>query len=63
MDVLELCIKATIRYLNGDYSEFHSYRSKAIDIYEEQRFKESCMYSVESIVPGEVKEKLYEMVS
>lgn len=63
MDVLELCIKATIRYLNGDYKEFNRYKKKALEIHKEIEFEEKCNYPIETLVPGEIKNKLIKMVS
>lgn len=61
--VLELCVKAVIRHLNGDMTEFNKYKNKAIKIYENEKFKEKCSYKVGHMIPKETREKLYKMVS
>ncbi|MBU5311889.1 hypothetical protein KQI38_07590 [Tissierella carlieri] len=61
--VLELSIRAVIRHLNGDMTEFNKYKNKAIKIYEHEKFKESCRYQIRHMVPEETRQKLYEMVS
>lgn len=61
--MLEYCARAVIQHLGGDMKAFYDYRNKAIAIYEEQKFDESCNYPVKHMISDEVKEKLYEMVS
>ena len=61
--VLELCARAVIRHLNGDMKTFYSYRDKAIEYYEKQKFEESCIYQVRHLIPEKTKRKLYELVS
>lgn len=61
--VLELSIRAVIRHLNGDMTEFNKYKSKAIRIYKHEKFKEKCNYKVGHMIPKETREKLYKMVS
>ena len=61
--ILEYCARAVIQHLNGDMREFNRYKHKAIEIYEKQRFEESCMCRIGELVPEGTKQKLYEMVS
>lgn len=61
--VLELSIRAVIRHLNGDMTEFNKYKSKAMRIYEHEKFNEKCIFQIKHMIPDETREKLYEMVS
>lgn len=61
--VLELSIRATIQYLNGNMTKFNEYKNKAMKLQEEIKMKETYNYSIRSLVKKEVEEKLYELVS
>lgn len=59
MLTIEYCARAIIRHLNGDLKLFEEYRDKAIEIYEE----ENNICSIEEMIPGSTKEKLYKLVN
>jgi len=59
IEAIEYCARAVIRHLNGDVGLFKKYRDKAIAIYEEEK----NIVTIGDLIPGEIKIKLYEMVS
>lgn len=59
--VLEYCVRGIIQHLNGDYGQFNEYKNKAIGIYKEVKFEESCIYPVSDMVPEEVYRNLREI--
>ncbi|MCF6466372.1 hypothetical protein [Clostridium sp. Cult2] len=59
MIAIEYYARAVIRHLNGDFELFEKYKSKAIEIYEQ----EQCICSIGEMIPVGVKRELYEMVS
>lgn len=61
--VFEYCMRAVIQHLNGDYRQFDKYKNKAIKIFEDIKFEESCIYPIKEIIPKETFEELKRMVS
>ncbi len=61
--LLELCARAVVQHLDGDMKIFNNYKNRAISLYEEQKFEESCNYPLKIMIAEEIREKLYEMVS
>lgn len=61
--LLELCAKAVIQHLDGDMKLFNNYKNRAISLYEEQKFDESCNYPLKYMIAEEIKEQLYEMMN
>lgn len=55
---IKYCARAIVRHLSGDVKLFEEYRNKAIEIYQEER----NMCSIEEMIPGSTKEKLYQVV-
>lgn len=56
---MKYCARAIIQHLNGNAKLFEEYRDKAIEIYEE----ENNICSIEEMIPGSTKEKLYKLVN
>ncbi len=58
MKAIEYCARAIIQHLNGDFKLFKKYRDKAIELYEKGN-----TVTIGELIPTEIREKLYEMVS
>ena len=61
--VLELSIRATIQYLEGNMTKFNEYRNKAIDIHQAIKEKEVYRYQIKTLIPKETERKLYKLVN
>lgn len=60
---IEYCARGIVAYLDGNIKLFEEYKNKAIEIYKRQIFEESCIYSIQELIPEEVKEKLHKTIS
>lgn len=61
--VLELTIRATIQYLDGNMAKFNEYKNKAMKLQEEMDMREVYKYPIRSLVSEEVEEKLHDLVN
>lgn len=55
---MKYCARAIIQHLNGNAKLFEEYRDKAIETYH----REQCICSIEEMIPGSTKERLYQIV-
>ena len=51
--------RAIVRYLNGNKDLFYTYVSKAMKLYENEKY----MITLEDVLDKDIKTKLYELVS
>ena len=51
--------RAIVRYLNGNIDLFYTYVSKAMKLYENEKY----MITLEDVLDKDIKTKLYELVS
>ena len=58
-NILEYCTKAVIQHLHGDMYLFEQYRDMAIQAYDERKY----IAKIADVIPGEIKQELYRMVS
>lgn len=58
-EIKKYIARAIVRYLNGNKDLFYTYVSKAMKLYENEKY----MITLEDVLDKDTKTKLYELVS